>query len=121
MSNRRIFFALAAISAVAAFAPTAATAARGGFDGSWTVQITTQRGTCSPSASFGVQIRDGSVSGPSGVRGNVAANGATRVSVAAGNQSANGSGRLSGNSGGGTWQGVSSQGPCSGRWSASRG
>jgi hypothetical protein len=114
MLKGKFMFAVAAISAAAAFAPSGASATSGGFDGSWTVQITTQRGTCNSSASFGVEIRGGVVSGPSGVRGSVAGNGATRVSVAAGNQSANGSGRLSGNSGVGT------QGPCSGRWTASR-
>ncbi len=96
--------------------------ARSAFDGGWSVQIITQRGACDPSSGFGVEIRDGIIYGSGGipVRGRVASNGAVSVSVASGQRSANGSGRLSGNSGGGTWRGVGSQGACSGHWSASR-
>jgi hypothetical protein len=124
--NRNSVFAAASIAILAAItlAPTGASAvaARGNFDGAWSVQITTSRGTCSSGVGFGVEIRDGVVHAAAGVdvRGNVAANGVTRVSIAAGNQSASGSGRLSGNSGAGTWRGVGSQGACAGSWSASR-
>jgi len=124
MSNRNSIFAVAAIVtfAAAALAPTGASAMRGGFDGGWSVQITTSRGTCSSGVGFGVEIRDGVVRAAGGfdVQGSVAANGATRVRIAAGNQCASGSGRLSGNSGSGTWQGVGSQGACSGSWYATR-
>jgi hypothetical protein len=96
--------------------------ARSAFDGGWSVQIITQRGACDPNSSFGVEIRDGVVYGSGGipVHGRVAGNGAVTVSVASGQRSANGSGRLSGNSGGGSWRGVGSQGACSGRWVATR-
>lgn len=109
----------------AAFAAAAATGpvqASTPFDGSWTVQIMTQRGACDPNSSFGVEIRDGVVSGSGGipVSGRVARNGSVSVGVASGNRNANGSGRLSASLGGGTWRGVGSQGACSGRWSASR-
>jgi hypothetical protein len=125
MSNRNSILALAAISTLAtvALAPTGASATRGaGFDGGWSVQITTARGTCSSGVGFGVEVRGGVVyaSGGVNVQGNVAGNGATRVRISSGNQSASGSGRLSGNSGAGTWQGVGSQGACSGSWTASR-
>jgi hypothetical protein len=124
MSNRNSVLALAAISTLAAvtLAPTGASAVTGGFDGAWSVQITTSRGTCSSGVGFGVEVRGGVVHAAGGldVQGNVAANGVTRVRIASGNQSASGSGRLSGNAGGGTWQGVGSQGTCSGSWSASR-
>jgi hypothetical protein len=43
------------------------------------------------------------------------------VSVSSGGASASGGGRLHGNSGGGSWSGHGTRGPCSGRWSASRG
>ena len=71
---------------------------------------------------FGVEIRDGIVSGSGGipVSGRVARNGSVSVGVASRNRNANGSGRLSASSGGGAWRGVGSQGACSGRWSASR-
>src|SRR5580692_6406490 len=102
----------------AAFAAAAATSpvqASTPFDGSWTVQIITQRGACDPNSSFGVEIRDGIVSGSGGipVSGRVARNGSVSVGVASGNRNANGSGRLSASSGGGTWRGVGSQGACS--------
>jgi len=90
------------------------------YDGSWSVQIMTQRGSCDPSSSFGVEIQDGVVSGGAGIRGRVTGKGAVSVSVASGSSSANGSGRLTASSGGGSWRGVGSRGPCSGRWSASR-
>ena len=123
MFNRNFAFAALAVSAaaVAALIPAGAFAANGPFDGGWTVQITTSRGVCSSGVGFGIEVREGVVSATGlDVRGKVAANGTTRVSIAAGNQSASGSGRLAGNSGAGTWQGVSLQGPCAGSWSATR-
>ena len=96
--------------------------ARTPYDGSWTVQIMTQRGACDPSSSFGVEIHDGVVSGAGGmpVHGRVSSSGAVSVSVASGGSNASGSGRLSASSGGGSWRGVGSRGACSGRWSAGR-
>jgi hypothetical protein len=124
MFARNAAFAVATISAVAfaALTPTGAFAMRGAFDGTWMVQIATSRGTCPSGVGFALEVRDGAVSGAGllSVSGNVAANGVTRVRIASGNQSASGSGRLSRNSGSGTWQGVSAQGPCFGSWSASR-
>ncbi len=124
MSNRNVFVAIAAIATLstAAPAPTTASAMRGGFDGGWSVVIMTQRGGCSNGVRFGVDIHDGVFysSGSFDIHGRVTGNGATTVRVAAGGQSASASGRLFGNSGSGTWRGVSSDGPCSGSWSASR-
>ena len=124
MLNRNSIVAIAAISTLAtvALAPTSASAMRGGFDGDWSVVIMTQRGACSTGVRFGVDIRKGVFysSGSFDTRGSVSGNGATRVRVSAGGQSASASGRLFGNSGSGTWRGVSSDGPCSGNWSASR-
>jgi hypothetical protein len=110
------------IVAIAGAIAADAAQARSAFDGGWTVQIITQRGACDPNSSFGVEIRNGVVYGSGGipVRGKVAGNGAVTVNVSSGERRADGSGRLSGNSGGGTWHGVGSQGACSGRWSASR-
>jgi hypothetical protein len=124
MLNRNSILAIAAISTLstAALAPTSASAMRGGYDGDWSVVIMTQRGACSTGVRFGVDIRNGVVysSGSFDIQGRVTGNGATRVRVSAGNQSANASGRLSRNSGSGTWRGVSTDGPCSGSWSATR-
>jgi hypothetical protein len=124
MLNRNSIVAIAAISTLStvALAPTDASAMRGGFDGTWSVQIMTQRGACSAGVRIGVDIRNGVFysSGGFDISGSVSGNGATRVRVSAGGQHASASGRLSGNSGSGTWRGVSSDGPCSGSWSASR-
>jgi len=125
MLNRKSILAIAAISTLSTvtLAPTGASAMRGGgFDGTWSVQIATQRGACSAGVRIGVDIRNGVFysSGGFNISGSVSGNGATRVRVSAGGQSANASGRLSGNSGSGTWRGVSSDGPCSGSWTASR-
>jgi hypothetical protein len=111
-----------AVAAVAIMAVTDTARARTSFDGSWTVQIMTQRGACDPSSSFGVEIYDGVVSGSGGtpIHGRVSGGGAVSVSVASGSSNASGSGRLSASSGGGTWHGVGSRGTCSGGWSASR-
>jgi hypothetical protein len=68
-----------------------------------------------------VSISNGVISGPAGVSGRVSGNGAVTVSVSSGGSSGNGSGKLHGNSGGGSWTGHGTRGPCSGRWSASRG
>jgi hypothetical protein len=109
-------------AAIALAAMTAAAAAATPFDGSWNVQIMTQRGACDPSSGFGVEIRDGNVYGSGGipVAGRVNRNGAVSVSVVSGDRHANGSGHLSAHSGGGTWHGLGGSGACSGRWSASR-
>ena len=122
MFARSSALAVATILAVAALSPTGALAVRGAFDGSWSVQIATSRGACPSDVGFAVDVRDGVVSaaGLLTVSGNVAANGVTRVRIAAGNHNATGTGRLSGNSGSGTWQGVSAQGICAGKWSANR-
>jgi hypothetical protein len=86
--------------------------------GSWAVQITTRRGACDPSSTFGVEIHDGVVSGAAG--GRVSKSGAVSVSVSSGGSYASGSGHLSTSSGGGSWHGVGSRGACSGTWVAGR-
>jgi hypothetical protein len=93
------------------------------YDGSWYVIITTVRGACSSGSGFSLQIQDGAVYGSGGgynVGGRVSRSGAVQVSVSSGQQHASGSGRLRGNSGGGSWHGVGSEGSCTGYWSASR-
>jgi hypothetical protein len=63
---RTILLSSAAIVAAVAIAATATrdtAQAASRFDGSWAVQITTRRGACDPSSTFGVEIHDGVVSG----------------------------------------------------------
>jgi hypothetical protein len=103
---------------------TVAPAAAAAFDGSWSVLILTQSGSCDRSYRYGVRIAQGNVIGDGGeaaaVQGRVAPNGAVRVSVSAGGQRADGEGRLSRAAGSGTWAGQGSFGACAGVWRAER-
>jgi hypothetical protein len=98
--------------------------ARGAFDGTWAVVISTDSGGCDTGQRLSVEIRDGALlySGAASVelQGRVNNAGLVQVRVANGGQSANGTGRLSATAGNGTWRGAGSSGACAGRWSAER-
>ena len=120
---RAVAPALAALGILAATVPASAPAsARSNFDGTWSVLIVTQKGTCDRAYRYPVKIEDGSV-GYAGdaaftVSGKVGQNGAVTVMVARGSQSAKGTGRLSSSDGAGMW--VAGSGDCSGTWTAER-
>jgi len=100
-----------------------AAVARTPYDGSWSVLIVTDSGTCDRGYRYALNINNGIVSygDPSfNVSGRVAPSGNVRVTVAAGGSYASGSGRLYGNSGAGTWSGYSPTSRCSGHWQAER-
>ena len=104
----------------ASTAPLGAT--KQNFDGTWSVLIVTEKGTCDRAYRYPVRISNGSV-GYAGeasfnVSGSVGANGAVTVTVSKGNQSARGSGQLSAAGGSGHW--VAGSGECSGSWTAER-
>ena len=115
--------ALAALGILAATVPASAPAsARSNYDGTWSVLIVTQKGTCDRAYRYPVKIDNGSV-GYAGnasftVSGKVGQNGSVVVKVARGNQSANGQGKLSATDGSGHW--VAGSGECSGSWTAER-
>jgi hypothetical protein len=94
------------------------------FDGSWSVQITMDRGNCEPINRLTVDIRDGAMqyAGDSAVsiQGQVVNDGQVRVRLARGDHKVTGSGRLSASSGAGTWHGTGLASSCAGRWSAER-
>src|SRR2546421_6665627 len=118
-----IALAFAALAMLAATLPVSAPAfARTNFDGTWSVLIVTQKGTCDRAYRYPVKIDNGSVgyAGDSSftVSGKVGDNGAVTVKVARGNQSANGQGRLSSTDGSGMW--TAGSGECSGTWTAER-
>jgi hypothetical protein len=97
--------------------------ARGPFDGTWSVLIVTDSGTCDRAYRYALRIADGRVfyDDPSfSVSGHVDARGNVSVGVSAGGQTANGTGRLSGDYGDGRWSGRSSGEACSGHWEAQR-
>ena len=120
---RAVAPALAALGILAATLPASAPAsARSNFDGTWSVLIVTQKGTCDRAYRYPVKIDKGSVgyAGDSSftVSGKVGENGAVTVRVARGSQSANGQGRLSATDGSGMW--TAGSGDCSGTWTAER-
>jgi len=114
---------LAALAILAVAVPASKpAAAKSTFDGTWSVLIVTEKGTCDRAYRYPVKIDNGAV-GYAGdasftVSGRVQTTGAVTVTVARGNQSANGSGRLSPTGGTGSW--VAGSGECSGTWTAER-
>jgi hypothetical protein len=97
-------------------------ASKQSFDGTWSVLIVTEKGTCDRAYRYPVRISHGSV-GYAGeasfnVSGSVGPNGSVTVMVSKGNQSARGSGQLSATDGSGRW--VAGSGECSGTWTAER-
>lgn len=118
---RGIGYGLAVASLLAGWAGQAKAA---GYDGSWSVLVVTEKGTCDRAYRYGVRVSHGQLryEGEASVdmAGTVAPNGAVRVTIRMGQQGANGSGRLAGNGGIGTWRGTGNNGNCSGRWEAER-
>jgi hypothetical protein len=100
------------------------TAASTIYDGSWSLSVVTNRGSCAPTYQFEVQISNGVINyqGPASVNGRVSSGGEVRVSVSSEDNRASGSGKLSRTSGRGTWSGRSTTSgeACSGHWSARR-
>jgi hypothetical protein len=115
--------ALAILAATAAPAlPAPIAAGKASFDGTWSVLIVTEKGTCDRAYRYPIRIRNGSV-GYAGeasfnVTGRVGQNGAVTVTVSRGSQSATGTGRMSSSDGTGRW--ATASGECSGTWSAER-
>ena len=97
--------------------------ARTPYDGTWSVLIVTNSGTCDRAYRYALRIADGTVTYPDqsfDVSGHVDAHGHVRVSVSAGGQRASGTGQLSGDYGQGHWSGASAGSRCSGYWQAER-
>jgi hypothetical protein len=122
---RVVFVAMAAALLVPAMSEPSAAAPRtsAAFDGIWSVSIVTYNGDCSRAYRYPLRIWQGRVikadDDPNyNVAGAVARNGAIGVTVAGGGQTASGTGRLRGNVGAGIWH--TSNGECSGRWTAER-
>jgi hypothetical protein len=100
-----------------------AAVARTPFDGTWSVLIATDAGTCDRGYRYALHIVNGRITydDPSfNISGHVDARGHVSVNVSAGGQQASGSGQLSGDSGQGLWSGRSATSQCSGHWEAQR-
>ena len=124
MTFTRFAPALAALTLITVTAVHAAppAAAKSTFDGTWSVLIVTEKGTCDRAYRYPIKISNGTVDYAGDhaftVTGQVQPSGAVTVTVARGNQSASGSGRLSPTDGTGSWKAAT--GECSGTWTAER-
>jgi hypothetical protein len=120
LKNRLGRGALCALLATSVTFATTQSFASPGFDGTWSVLVVTEKGTCDPAYRYPVRIAHGALvnAGDTAftVTGRVAQTGAITVTVSAAGKSATGSGRLAGTAGGGSWTG----GACSGSWTAER-
>ncbi len=94
------------------------------YDGSWSVSIVTEQGTCDRSYRYPVSIVNAAIERSTegdqsfAISGKVTGSGTVHVVIARGPQRAEGSGRLSRSQGRGTW--ISGRGECSGYWTADR-
>jgi len=124
MLRRSILLAAALVAVpfwTASAAPTAPGVAQ--FDGTWSVSIVTDSGSCDRGYRYALHIANGRISydNPNfNVSGQVNARGQVQVTVGAGSQQAVGTGRLSRDYGTGTWVGRSPTDQCSGHWEAER-
>ena len=111
----------AALALALALAPGKVSAAMP-FDGSWSVSITTQSGSCDRAYNFAVSIIDGRLDGANGaLLGTVNNKGGLNVMMGGGDRRGTASGKLSGNAGSGRWSGNATGASCSGQWTARRG
>ena len=120
--------AVAALIAAASIIPSDAAPRRraaltNAYDGIWSVSIVTQRGDCDRGYRYPLRITGGHVVKADtdpvyAVAGAVGRGGVIGVTVAGGGKSATGYGRLARNAGRGVWR--TSDGRCSGQWSAER-
>ena len=117
----RLVAGAAALALAATLIPAKARAAMP-FDGSWSVSIVTQSGSCDRSLSLPVNIVDGRLDGANGaLLGTVNTKGGVSVMMGGGDRRGSASGRLVGNAGSGRWSGNATGASCSGTWTATRG
>jgi hypothetical protein len=118
--NRAGRLALCAMLAATATLTATKSFAAPRYDGTWSVLVVTEKGTCDPAYRYPIRISNGSLLNAGGnpfvITGRIAQTGALTVTISAGGKSATGSGRLSGDMGIGSWTG----GACSGSWTAER-
>ena len=129
ISGASLAVALAALIAAASIAPSDAGAPRrrapltNAYDGLWSVSVVTVHGDCDRGYRYPLRIDGGHVGKADedpayAVAGAVGRGGVIGVTVSGGGQSAVGYGRLTRNAGRGVWR--TSNGRCSGQWTAER-
>ena len=120
MTHRASRAALCALIAAAATMTATTSFAIPSYDGTWSVLIVTEKGTCDPAYRYPIRISNGTLvnagDNPFTITGKIGQTGAITVTISAGGKSATGSGHLAGTMGGGLWTG----GSCSGSWTAER-
>lgn len=93
------------------------------FDGTWSVEVVTERGDCDRAYRYSIVIENGQAryggAEAFAVSGRVQANGTVAGSIARGQDRANVTGRLGEGTGTGTWT-TSGGRNCSGRWNAEK-
>jgi hypothetical protein len=121
---RSNLIAVTAFGALIFLSAPAAHAQGVGFDGTWSVLVITDNGSCDRAYRYPVRIAHGKVghADPNNtsfsIGGRVRKGGSVSVFVSRGKQRADGLGRLTRTGGGGKWK--SANGECSGRWTAER-
>lgn len=117
--------ALALTLAAAAPPALAARTPRGlaRFDGTWSIEVVTERGGCDRAYRYGIVIENGQARYAGGtdftVSGRVQPSGAVRGSISRGSDRADVVGRLGDGAGSGTWT-TSGARACGGHWNAER-
>ena len=104
-----------------AFVGGAAAEPQKSYNGTWSVRLVTEAGSCDASYSTTVAIQDGQVrpvSGGASVSGGIGRDGSVALGIQRSIARGDASGRLADRSGCGTWR-VSMLG-CTGRWTAQR-
>jgi hypothetical protein len=91
------------------------------FDGSWSVEVITQKGDCDKAYRYPIIVQNGAIryggSEAFNASGGVSQSGAVKGTISRGEQRAQVTGRIAGTAGNGTWQ---TSGGCSGVWNADK-
>lgn len=120
--QKHLVVALALGAGLAAAAVSGSVSAKpASYDGTWTVRLVTQSGTCDNSYSQTVAVENGQVRAAgdgAAISGGVGQNGEVALTIRRSIAQGAVSGRLNGRSGSGSWS-VAMLG-CTGRWTASR-
>jgi hypothetical protein len=90
-------------------------------DGTWSVEVVTQKGDCDRAYRYPIIVQNGAIryGGPEAFNasGGVSSSGAVKGTISRGEQRAQVTGRVSGTRGNGTWQTTTG---CSGVWNADK-